>query len=156
VNSGWESIKSMMRRSGVSPATLASNTALVTPRRSAKGQSPARQLRKFAAAARIASAVIKGWPEEPDSPLHSGTGADGEAADGGGGCVTVPVAAGAELKLKRERMSKPCPSTGAAVAAVASAAAPRRLIVRTNLAMSFSIPDCCVSRHGEPIWLRDY
>src|SRR5262245_16784777 len=125
----------MIRRSGVRPATLSSNAARVTPRRSAKGQRLARQPPKLAAAARIASAVIRGWPEEPDSPLHSGM-ADGEAAEGGGGCVTVPEAAGAGARLKSERMSKPWPSTGAAVATVARAAAPRTLIVLTNFAMS--------------------
>src|SRR5579863_8867672 len=40
-------------------------------RRAASGHIPATQLSKFAAASRIAAAVIKGWPEAPSSPLHS-------------------------------------------------------------------------------------
>ena len=48
-----------------------SKLARLTPRRSACGHKPARQLPKSAAAARIASAVISGWPEAPDWPLHS-------------------------------------------------------------------------------------
>src|SRR5262249_60774375 len=63
----------MIRRSGVRPATLASNTARDTPRRSASGQSPARQLRKLAAAARIACAVLSGGLEAPDSPPQAWT-----------------------------------------------------------------------------------
>src|SRR5262245_14505900 len=41
------------------------------PRRAASGHSPSTQRWKFAAAARIASRVISGWPEAPASPLHS-------------------------------------------------------------------------------------
>ncbi|MEI9926011.1 MAG: hypothetical protein WDN50_23740 [Bradyrhizobium sp.] len=39
-------------------------------RRAASGHIEATQLSKFAAASRIALAVIKGWPEAPSSPLH--------------------------------------------------------------------------------------
>src|SRR6516165_1442466 len=42
------------------------------PRRAASGHRPSRQVLKFAAAARIACAVISGWPELPDCPLQSG------------------------------------------------------------------------------------
>src|SRR5919197_4503706 len=47
------------------------------PRRAASGQSPAMQLRKLAAAARIACRVISGWPDAPSSPLHSPGVSDG-------------------------------------------------------------------------------
>ncbi len=97
----------MIRRSGVRPAVAASKAARETPRRSASGHSPARQLPKLAAAARIASAVIVGWPDEPDSPLHSGAALAGAGTAGG---VTVPVL---WLGVNSERRSKPCPSTGA-------------------------------------------
>src|SRR3982074_2886495 len=113
----------MMRRSGVSPARFVSYTAREMPRRSASGQRPARQPWKLAAALRMASAVIRGWPDEPDSPLHAGAAPD---ADAGG--VRVPVVVPAELNS--ERRSKPWPSTGAveatAKAVVATAAMPRR------------------------------
>ena len=39
-------------------------------RRAASGHIEAMQLSKFAAASRIALAVISGWPEAPSSPLH--------------------------------------------------------------------------------------
>jgi len=39
-------------------------------RRAASGHIEATQLLKFAAASRIALAVIKGWPEAPSSPLQ--------------------------------------------------------------------------------------
>src|SRR5580693_8574056 len=42
------------------------------PRRAASGHIEATQLSKFAAAARIAPAVIRGWPEAPSSPLQGG------------------------------------------------------------------------------------
>src|SRR4029077_12823173 len=42
------------------------------PRRAASGHRPSRQFLKFAAAARIACAVMSGWPELPDWPLQSG------------------------------------------------------------------------------------
>ena len=61
----------MMLRSGVSPAVNCSNASRLTPRRSASGSKPATQLPKSAAAARMASAVISGWREAPDCPLHS-------------------------------------------------------------------------------------
>src|SRR5438132_6030801 len=39
-------------------------------RRAASGHIEATQLSKFAAACRIAAAVIRGWPDAPSSPLH--------------------------------------------------------------------------------------
>ncbi len=120
----------MIRRSGVRPEVLASKAARETPRRSASGHSPSRQLRKLRAAARIASAVMVGWPDEPDSPLHSGAALAGAGAGGAG--VTAPVV---WPVVNSERMSKPCPDTGAASAPVVNAAAPRRRTDRKNLAI---------------------
>ena len=54
VNSGCESSRSMIRRSGVTSASNWSNSGRGTLRRCANGQMPSRQLRKFAAAARMA------------------------------------------------------------------------------------------------------
>src|SRR6267154_6516582 len=41
-------------------------------RRAASGHIEATHWSKFAAASRIALAVIRGWPEAPSSPLHGG------------------------------------------------------------------------------------
>src|SRR5262245_19002843 len=98
----------MMRRSGVRSRVAASKVACDTPRRAASGHIPAMQFLKLAAAARIASAVIRGWPEAPDSPLHSGV----PDCDGGGGAVAWP---------NRLRKSKPSPATGPADRAANSA-----------------------------------
>src|SRR5882757_9465150 len=64
-------------------------------RRAASGHIAATQLSKFAAASRIAVAVIRGWPEAPSSPLQ------------GVGPPLLPVAAcgGAEvLDFEPEKM----------------------------------------------------
>ena len=57
-------------------------------RRAASGHIEATQLSKFAAASRIADAVIRGWPEAPSSPLQ------GKAAPAPAGaawaCAEVP------------------------------------------------------------------
>src|SRR4029077_1795811 len=116
-----------MRRSGVSPATLASNTARLTPRRSACGQSPSRQLRKLAAAVRIACGGISGWLDAPDSPLHSGAGVGAAGTTAGTAPVVARGADGA-------RMSRLCPNTGGASAAMAKTA-PDRRISRANVSM---------------------
>src|SRR5713101_2457235 len=60
-------------------------------RRAASGHIEATHLSKFAAASRIAPAVIKGWPEAPSSPLQGGAappvaGAVCAGADVPGGC----------------------------------------------------------------------
>src|ERR1043166_1793979 len=75
----------MMRRSGSRPAVCASKVRRDTPRRAANGQRPSRHLWKFAAAARIASGIIEGSPEEPGSPLQPGVEGVNAA------CETVPV-----------------------------------------------------------------
>src|SRR6476619_8454336 len=60
----------MMRRSGVSPAVKRAKLCCEILRRAASGHIEATQLSKFAAASRIAEAVISGWPEAPSSPLQ--------------------------------------------------------------------------------------
>src|ERR1700730_16737243 len=81
----------MMRRSGVSPAVKRWKLGCEMPRRAASGHIEATQLSKFAAASRIALAVIKGWPEAPSSPLQ------GSAAllPAGAGCACAEVPGGA-------------------------------------------------------------
>src|ERR1700720_3076794 len=64
----------MMRRSGVSPAVKRWKLCCEMLRRAASGHIEATQFSKFAAASRIALAVIKGWPEPPSSPLQGGAG----------------------------------------------------------------------------------
>src|ERR1700730_16186087 len=56
-------------------------------RRAASGHIAATQVPKFAAASRIAAAVIRGWPEAPSSPLQGGAAPP----------VAGAVCAGAEL-----------------------------------------------------------
>src|SRR5271169_757376 len=75
-------------------------------RRAASGHIEAIQLSKFAAALRIALAVISGWPEAPSSPLH-GCGAPlaGAAADGAG-VVSPPFG---PLKMLPRKSSAPPP-----------------------------------------------
>src|SRR5215208_229508 len=104
----------MIRRSGVRPAVWASKIARGTPRRAASGHSPSRQERKFAACARIAWAVIRGCPDDPDSPLHSGR----EFGAAGGG--TAPV--DPPNSENGKRLSLACPKAEPAKPAVTRAA----------------------------------
>src|SRR5207249_1833456 len=62
---------------------------------------PATQLSKFAAASRIALAVISGWPEAPSSPLQGG------APPGPGvcGCALLPAFGANKLLRKLETPS---------------------------------------------------
>jgi hypothetical protein len=89
---------------------------------------------KFAAAARIASAVIAGWPDAPGSPLHSGVpSAEGVAA---GPVSTVPVVPPNE---NSDRRSKPCAS---AIATLEISAAAESTSMAGNLAISKSVTTC--------------
>src|SRR5664279_4138269 len=88
VNSGCESIRSMMRRSGVSPAVKRWKLSREMLRRAASGHIEATQLSKFAAASRIADAVISGWPEAPSSPLQGGAA---PVPAGGAPCACAEV-----------------------------------------------------------------
>src|SRR6266699_3460076 len=87
----------MMRRSGVRPAVKRWKLSCEMLRRAASGHIAATQLSKFAAASRIAAAVIKGCPEAPSSPLHGSgallpaAGAVGAAAPVGFPFDSVPV-----------------------------------------------------------------
>src|ERR1700676_1968868 len=67
----------MMRRWGSSPAGKRLKLCSEMLRRAAAGHIEATQLSKFAAAARIALAVISGWPEAPSSPLQGGAALPG-------------------------------------------------------------------------------
>src|SRR3981189_3458185 len=67
----------MMRRSGSSPAVKRWKLCCEMLRRAASAHMEATQLSKFAAAARIALAVISGWPEAPSSPLQGGAALPG-------------------------------------------------------------------------------
>src|ERR1700680_781178 len=89
----------MMRRSGVSPAVKRWKLACEMLRRAASGHIEATQLSKFAAASRIALAVISGWPEAPSSPLHGGGAPFAAGAPLGG---VAPLCAGAALWLPFE------------------------------------------------------
>src|SRR4051794_24742777 len=70
----------MIRRSGSRPAVKRWKLASVMLRRAASGHIPATQFGKFAAASRIADAVIKGCPEAPSSPLQGGGAPSGPGA----------------------------------------------------------------------------
>src|SRR3954467_5460004 len=139
----------MIRRSGVSPAVTLSKASRVTPRRAASGHRPSTQLRKFAAEARIASAAISGWPEDPDSPLHSGAGADAEAGAEAGawtfwaaGALAGATAAGGLIepvdppKIESNLSPTDCPKLGAAAAALSRATAPQSATVRDKVTIS--------------------
>src|SRR5712692_6689534 len=110
----------MIRRSGVRPLTYLLNDARVTPRLAASGNRPSRQFSKLAAAARMAEAVICGWPEAPSSPDHSRTvlGAGATAAFGSGVM---------ELSLWAEAGSEN-PTTSSAVAAARRTAVDVKLL----------------------------
>src|SRR5438309_7245236 len=107
----------MIRRSGVRRAVSRSNTSRGTLRRSASGHSDSRQLPKLAAAARIASACMAGWPEEPDSPLQGGgepSEPGGTAGTGAAGaCEIDPVVLGLGLDENSDRKSNPSAGTAA-------------------------------------------
>src|ERR1700716_1128118 len=78
----------MMRRSGVRPAVKRWKLACEMLRRAASGHIEAMQLSKFAAASRIAAAVISGWPDAPSSPLQGRGALLAEGAPGT--CAEVP------------------------------------------------------------------
>src|SRR6516165_6363115 len=78
-------------------------------RRAASGHIEAMQLSKFAAASRMALAVINGWPEAPSSPLH-GCGAplvvDADGA-GAAGWVWLAFEDGPPKMLPRKSSGPP-------------------------------------------------
>src|SRR5882724_743723 len=103
-------------------------------RRAASGHIEATQLSKFAAASRIALAVISGWPEAPSSPLHGSgaplaTGAPCAGAAGG----ACPPFEDEPLKMLPRKSSGPLPEDCACApphqsSAAASMAAPVRTV----------------------------
>src|SRR5713226_5381317 len=78
----------MMRRSGSRPAVKYWKLCCEMLRRAASGHIEATQFSKFAAASRIARAVISGWPEAPSSPLQGGAALLAAGADCA--CAVVP------------------------------------------------------------------
>src|SRR6266513_5299507 len=83
-------------------------------RRAASGHIEATQLPKFAAASRIALAVIRGWPEAPSSPLHGGAAPLPAGAGCGDGVDFCPE------KMLPSRLEIPSPLCGCASASPAS------------------------------------
>src|SRR5947208_8450912 len=119
----------MMRRSGCSPEVKRSKLPRVMLRRAASGHMEATQLLKFAAASRIALAVIKGWPEAPSSPLQGGGAPPGPGA--ACGCDGVDFC---PEKMLSKKFEMPSPELWAPAATgdksvTASASAPAQAIV---------------------------
>src|SRR3984893_4666699 len=123
----------MMRRSGASPAVKRWKLSCEMLRRAASGHIEATQLSKFAAASRIALAVISGWPEAPSSALH---GSGGPLA-AGAPCAGATDGAGPPfedepLKMLPRKSSGPLPADCAcATPPQSSAAASSGALVRT-------------------------
>src|SRR5882757_2145796 len=95
----------MIRKSGVRPAVKRWKLSWLTPRRAASGHIAATQLGKFAAAWRIALAVISGWPEAPSSPLQGG----GTPSGPGVACGCPGVADFDPEKMLPNRSDSPLP-----------------------------------------------
>src|SRR6516225_6703927 len=102
-------------------------------RRAASGHMEAMQLSKFAAASRIALAVIKGWPEAPSSPLH-GCGAPLAEADGAGAAGGVWLAFEAEPPKMLPRKSSGPPFDCARACPAHSSIAARSTVPARRLA----------------------
>src|SRR5205823_4026166 len=147
------SIKSMMRRSGSRPAVKRWKLCCEMLRRAASGHIEATQFSKFAAAWRIALAVISGWPEAPSSPLQGGAallaaGTDCACADAPGrwldGAAWLPFK-GEPLKMLSKKPKGP-PLDGCAHAspdsssAAAITAAPVRLLANRLVRRVMSHP----------------
>src|ERR1700682_2772411 len=111
----------MMRRSGASPAVKRWKLSCEMLRRAASGHIEATQLSKFAAASRIAEAVISGWPEAPSSPLQGGGAPVPAGADGA--CAEVSV--GLPEKMLPNRFGSPPPDDCAQASSARSSAAAR-------------------------------
>ena len=153
VNSGCESSRSMIRRSGVTPAISWSNTWRDTLRCCASGQMPSRQARKFAAAARMAAACISGWPEAPSSPVHSrGAGSLRSAAVCGGVWVAVfgeRTASGDRSPARPPARRQQC----SAATAAQIEALPRPVILIIGLFPAAHRNHCAISH---VIWSRSH
>ena len=88
-----------MRRSGVRPAVKRWKLSCEMLRRAASGHIEATQLSKFAAASRIALAVIRGWPEAPSSPLQG----SGALLAAGAACAGLAAAGAGWLPFEASR-----------------------------------------------------
>src|SRR5882724_989933 len=92
-------------------------------RRAASGHIEATQLSKFAAASRIALAVISGWPEAPSSPLHGG----GALLAAGGvpcaGAAVWPPLEGEPVKVLSNKARGPLPPDACAQASAPTSSA---------------------------------
>src|SRR5216684_1808847 len=100
-------------------------------RRAASDHIEATQVPKFAAASRIAPAVIKGWPEAPSSPLQGGApppvaAAVCAGADAPGGCpdgALWPAFGTEPVKMLSKKFRNPPPEDWARASPSSSAAA---------------------------------
>src|ERR1700731_5080041 len=123
----------MMRRSGASPAVKRWKLCCEMLRRAASGHIEATQFGKFAAASRIADAVISGWPEAPSSPLQGGAAPSGPGAACGEGddfCPEKRLPRKFETPLLPEDWAKALPDISAgskSSSATATMVAPVRL-----------------------------
>src|SRR5436190_5225299 len=140
----------MIRKSGSRPAVKRSKFAWVTLRRAASGHIAATQLPKFAAACRIAEAVIRGWPEAPSSPLQGGGGPSAPVAACAGGavadfCPEKMLLKKFETPLPPWDWAKTLPQNSACPANTSAAAteiaAVRFVIAVPARCMSYSSPD---------------
>src|SRR6185437_5217529 len=93
-------------------------------RRAASGHIPATQLPKFAAASRIALAVIRGWPEAPSSPLQGNAALLPLAAGAPGRAVAGWFAVVEPVKMLLRKFSGPPPLEDCACASPAQSKAP--------------------------------
>src|SRR4051794_20138082 len=123
----------MMRKSGVRSLVNLSKLAREMLRLAASGHIPATQDSNLAAAARMALACMSGWPDEPDSPLHS-FGGVGVAAGADAWAVTAAGLAPAPRGIGRINRSG-CARPGAAT--LSSSTPPS--INRVNEAECFGI-----------------
>src|SRR5882672_10489782 len=116
-------------------------------RRAASGHIAATQSLKFAAASRIALAVIRGWPEAPSSPLQGGA-APGAVC----GCAGVPDCG--PVKMLPRKFEIPSPedwawASTASKTVAASMAAPARLTIDDPVSLIVPYPslqNCRVSK----------
>src|SRR5215211_3461707 len=105
-------------------------------RRAASGHIAATQLLKFAAASRIALAVIRGWPEAPSSPLQGGA-APGAACD----CAGVPDCCPEKMLPKKfETPPEDCALAAPDISASAIMAVPVRPIEDSAVRRIMSCP----------------
>src|SRR5438132_2506172 len=101
-------------------------------RRAASGHIEATQFSKFAAASRIALAVISGWPEAPSSPLQGGAPPGPVPC----GCCAPLPGFGANRLLRKLPTPSPedwAPATAGDSNVAASASAPARAIIDGTL-----------------------